>query len=447
VITQYVRIDTTDLRLGMFIADLDRPWLDTPFLFQGFLLEDEEDLRTLQRLCKYVEIDLRRSTIDLSSLKQPIAAPSRKLRQMPAAPSRTIQRLSENDRPLTGPPLAPPGVTLTAYVDDVPFHQELPRASKAYGRTKEALAELVHDALGGSDLHIDQVDEVVDDMVESMISNPDAMMWVSRLRKEDIKTYAHGIRVSVYLLALGRQLGFPTPELHQLGMAGLLLDLGNINTPRELLEKRGKLTPEEYEVVKRHVDYGLEMLSGLPKLHSNVLEGIAQHHERLNGRGYPKGLQGDDVGIFGRMAGIADSFAALTSPRPYDSTFSPSDALSKLYEASGEYFHRPLIERFVRAIGAFPVGSLVELSTGEVAVVVRHNRVRRLQPTVLLITDPGKQALDRPMGFDLLYQHSIGGDTPVRIRCGLPADAYGIDTSGYYISQTFMERPGSPPLS
>jgi HD-GYP domain-containing protein (c-di-GMP phosphodiesterase class II) len=436
VITHCVRIDTTNLRLGMFIADLDRPWLDTPFLIQGFLLEDEEDLRTLQRLCQYVEIDLRRSTIDLSPLEQLFALPSQR-----------EQRLIEDDLSPTEQPLAPPGVTLTAYVDEVPFEQELPRASEAYARTKKALAELVHDLLAGSDLQMDQVDEVVDDMAESMISNPDAMMWVSRLRTEDIETYAHGIRVSVYLLALGRHLGFPTPELRQLGMVGLLLDLGKINTPRRLLEKPGKLTPEEFEEVKRHVDYGLEMLSRSPMLHSNVLEGVAQHHERLNGRGYPKGLKGDDIGIFGRMAGIADSFAALTSPRPYNSTISPSDALWKLYDASGEYFHRPLIERFVRAIGAFPVGTLVELSTGEVAVVVRHNRVRRLQPTVLLITDPSKQPLDRPMGFDLLYQQSIGRDTPVRIRCGLPVDAYGIDTSAYYIGQALVERPSSPPLN
>jgi HD-GYP domain-containing protein (c-di-GMP phosphodiesterase class II) len=420
----------------MFIADLDRPWLDTPFLFQGFLLEDEEDLRTLQRLCQHVEIDLRRSTIDLSPLEQLLALPSQRK-----------QRLIENDLSPTEQPLALSGITLTAYVDEVPFEQELPRASEAYARTKKALAELVHDLLGGGDLHIEQVDEVVDYMAESMISNPDAMMWVSRLRIEDIETYAHGIRVSVYLLALGRHLGFPTPELHQLGMVGMLLDIGKINTPRQLLEKRGKLTPEEFEEVKRHVDYGLEMLSRSPMLNSNVLEGVAQHHERLNGRGYPKGLKADDIGIFGRMAGIADSFAALTSPRPYNSTISPSNALSKLYEASGEYFHRPLIERFVRAIGAFPVGSLVELSTGEVAVVVRHNRVRRLQPTVLLITDPSKQPLDRPMGFDLLYQQSIGRDTPVRIRCGLPVDAYGIDTSGYYIGQALVEGPSSPPLN
>jgi HD-GYP domain-containing protein (c-di-GMP phosphodiesterase class II) len=415
----------------MFVADLDRPWLDTPFLIQGFLLEDAEDLRTLQRLCQYVEIDLQRSTIDLDSLRQLF---------MPPSP----ERKRESPHSFMEQPLGPPGVELTVYADQAPFEDELPRASEAYARTKETFSELVHGVLTGGDLRIEQVDEVVDEMVESMISNPDAMMWVSRLQKEDVETYAHGIRVSVYLLALGRHLGFPTPELHQLGMAGLLLDLGKINTPRHLLDKRGKLTPEEFEEVKRHVDHGLDLLSGSHTLHSNVFEGIAQHHERLNGRGYPKGLKGDDIGIFGRMAGIADSFAALTSPRPYESTISPSDALSKLYEASGEYFHRPLIERFVQAIGAFPVGSLVELSTGEVAVVVRHNRVRRLQPAVLLITDPRKQPLDRPMGFDLLYQQPVGKETPVRIRCGLPVDAYDIDTSSYYIGQALMERPGSP---
>ena len=433
--TQFAKIDTRDLRLGMFIADLDRPWLDTPFLIQGFLLEDEEDLRTLQRLCRHVEIDLRRSTVDVSYLEQPLA-PSRQ----------TLQRIIEEDRSPAEPLLAPPGVKLTTYVEEAPFEHELPRAGEAYERTKEALQELVHDALTGSDLHVQQVDEVVNDMVASVISNPDAMMWVARLRKEDIRTYAHGIRVSVYLLALGRHLGFPTTELHQLGMVGLLLDLGKTKTPRELLEKRGKLTPEEFEEVKCHVEHGLNMLSASPTLHANVLEGVAQHHERLNGRGYPKALRGDDIGIFGRMAGIADSFAALTSPRPYGSTIAPSDALLKLYEASGEYFHRPLIERFVRAIGAFPVGSLVELSTGEVAVVVRHNRVRRLQPTVLIITDPRKQPLDRPAAFDLLYQHPVGTEAPVHIRNGLPADAYDIDTSEYYVGQRSGEKPHSAAL-
>jgi len=394
-------VDTGQLQLGMFIADLDRPWLDTPFFIQGFLLENEEDLKTLQRLCRTVVVDPLRSAMEVSG---------------------------------PTPELAPPNTALTVYVDEAPLELELPRAQETYTRSEKVLEELVHEVQAGGHLHLESVEGVVEDMVESVIANPDALMWIARLQQEHSKTYAHGVRVSVYLLALGRQLGFPASELRHLGMIGLLLDLGKTRLPAELLERRGKLNSEEFEEVKRHVAYGVEMLSGSRDLHANVLEGIAQHHERLNGRGYPKGLKGEDIGIFGRMAGIADSFAALTSPRSYDETVSPSDALSKLYDAAGEYFHGPLIERFVQAIGAFPVGSLVELSSGEVAVVVRNNRVRRLQPTVLVVTDRDKRKLEHPRQLDLLYQHEASEAEPVRIRRGLPGDAYDIDANAYFVA-------------
>lgn len=395
--------DTRSLQLGMFIADLDCPWLDTPFLLQGFLLEDEEDRKTLQRLCRTVVVDTLRSTIEVSG-------PQADLR--------------------------PPNTELKEYVEEVPLELEMPRAHKTYARSEVVLNELVHDMRTGSHLHLEKVDDVVDDMVESVIANPDALMWVARLQQEHGTTYTHGLRVSVYLLALGRQLGFPARELHHLGMTGLLLDLGKTRLPVELLGRRGKLTAAEFETVKRHVELGIEMLSGSAGVHSNVLEGIAQHHERLNGRGYPRGLKAEEIGIFGRMAGIADTFAALTSPRTYDQTVSPSDALSTLYDAAGEYFHRPLIERFVQAIGAFPVGSLVELSAGEVAIVVRHNRVRRLQPTVLVVTDRDKRKLEQPQLLDLLYQQEAPRAEPTRIRRGLPVDAYSIDANAYFVAAT-----------
>lgn len=408
---RYIKVDTTEVRLGMFVSDLDRPWLDTPFLIQGFLLEEEEDLATLQSLCRYILVDPLRSTVEL-----------------------TPNQLS----------LAPPGIELGVYVDQAPLEQELPRATEAFTRTQEVLEELVHDIHTGGHLHIDQVDEAAHDMVDSVVSNPDALMWVTRLRGQDSMTYAHGIRVSVYLLALGRHLGFPVSELHHLGMIGLLLDLGKTKLPRALLEKRDKLTAAEFELVKRHVEYSIEMLSSSATIHPIILEGIAQHHERLNGRGYPKGLSGDGIGIYGRMAGIADCFAALTSPRPYTEAISPNDALSNLYESSGEYFHAPLIERLVHAIGVFPVGSLVELSTDEVGIVIRHNRVRRLLPTVLVVTGADKTPLDRPLEIDLLNQQSRGSNAPIRILRGLPADAFGLDTSAYYIGPAPMEKPGSP---
>lgn len=409
--TRYIKVSTDNLRLGMFVADLDRPWLDTPFLIQGFLLDDKDDLRTLEHFCRYVYIDPLRSTIDLT-------------------PHRAL--------------VIPDNIKLTNYVDRAPVEEELPRAKEAYVRTKEVIQHLIHDIQTDSHLHIEHVDAVVDDIVESVISNPDALMWVALLRGGHGNVYTHGIRVSVYLLVFGRHLGFPVSELHNLGMIGLLLDIGKTKTPRELLDRNGKLTAEEFEVVKRHVDHGVKIVSGSTTVPRDVLEGIAQHHERFNGRGYPRGLSGDDIGMNGRMAGIADCFAALTSHRPYGGTISPCDALLQLY--SGDYFHRPLVEQFVQAIGAFPVGTLVELSSGEVAVVVRHNRARRLQPNVLLVTDANKQSLERPVAIDLMNQYPLGRKEPLRIRCGLPADAFGIDTSAYYIGQTPLGAPRlSPP--
>jgi len=406
--TRYIKVSTSHLRLGMFVTDLDRPWLDTPFPIQGFLLEDKDDLRTLERFCQHVYIDPLRSTVDLTS-RMALVIPS--------------------------------NIKLTTYVDKAPVEEELPRAREAYVRTKEVIQELICDIQTDSDLHIEHVDAVVNHIVDSVISNPDALMWVALLRGAHNNVYTHGIRVSVYLLVFGRYLGFPISELHNLGMIGLLLDIGKTKTPRELLSKNGKLTAEEFEEVMRHVQHGVEILSGFTTIHPEVLNGIAQHHERFNGRGYPKGLFGDDIGISGQMAGIADCFAALTSHRPYGNTISPSDALLQLY--SGDYFHRPLVEQFVQAIGAFPAGTLVELSSGEVAVVVRHNRVRRLQPNVLLVTDANKQLLERPVAIDLMNQYPLGRREPLRIRCGLPADAYGIDTSAYYIGRSPVEAPRS----
>lgn len=541
-----LKVLTLDVRLGMFIEDLDRPWLDTPFLIQGFLLEDDSDIGTLRQLCRYVYVDPVRSTVPvprtLSMVEGPVATehavpsgmrPVQVVRTAPrtqgakpaaASPRPRVVRehrpLSDPRRParekdatnvaarqivftasrsgakwrpvdpgqpaspdapagasagtlrfnplsrLKGlfqdladmrreagrpsdprpdveeehrpePSIAPPGVQLVVYRDEVPIHQELPRAEQSYKRAREILDRLAQDMRTGTRVDVEGVDEVVNDMVDSMIASPDALMWIARMRQQHSDVYSHGVQVGVYLLALGRHLGFPKTQLGYLGTMGLLLDLGKTALPRGLLEKPGRLTDDEFALVKRHVEYGLEVVSSGPKaLHPDVLEGIAQHHERLNGRGYPYGLQGEDIGVYGRMSGIADCFAAVTSPRPYADTLSVSDAMMRLYEWGGELFAQPLVEKLVQAIGVFPVGSLVELSSGEVAVVIRHNRVRRLQPKVLVIADAHKQPLRSFQTLDLLTESEEWRGGRVRVCRGLPSGAYGLDTSTCYLSAT-----------
>jgi HD-GYP domain-containing protein (c-di-GMP phosphodiesterase class II) len=184
--------------------------------------------------------------------------------------------------------------------------------------------------------------------------------------------------------------------------------------------------------MKRHVELGIKALDDSGEVDPDVREGIAQHHERLDGSGYPHGLSGASISIYGRMAGIADSFAALTSLRPYATPLAAYDALKILYSQAGTHFHAPLVEQFAQAIGIFPAGSLVELSSGEVATVLAHNRARRLEPRVLILTDPDKKLIHEPASLDLLLQPKAADGTDIKIVKGLPTGAYGLDLRQFY---------------
>jgi len=529
------KIDVKDLHVGMFVADLDRPWIDTPFLIQGFLIEEEAQIAQLQSHCDWVIVDRQRSagheyeaprvakvekrevsneprvtvtTVSRSAAatpkkkggknKAPAPRPSApspnnphsrttnaprtkvvisaadeekpqisftgKLEHLEGFSSRTpavdkgdglISRifggfrglLTQEDvekfedrvsivenRPVERPSVLPQHIQLTIYEDQRAVEEELAPANTAYSRTADLLGKLVDDLKVGGKLEIEQVQEVVEDMVDSMVRNPDALLWVARLREKDLTTYGHGLQVAVYLVAFGRHLGFPKTQLGHLGQTGLLLDIGKIKMPRELLEKNGPLTPDEFTLIKTHVSRGLEILHETPNFHPDIMDGIAQHHERHNGTGYPFGLAGEAIGIFGRMAGITDCFAAMTKRRPYADAISSYEALKSLSGWSGEFFHEAMVEQFVQSVGVFPVGSLVELSSGEVSIVVSHNKVRRLKPRVLVVTGPDKTPSKFPMMLDLLYDPKLGGDKPVYIRRGLPTGAYGLDPREYYLS-------------
>jgi HD-GYP domain-containing protein (c-di-GMP phosphodiesterase class II) len=512
------KIPSHELKVGMFVADLDRPWVDTPFLLQGFLIEDDEQLRELQAHCEFVIVDRARSVGDqfvappasaqaASRSPIPMQAPSSQpapgkdnappradaTRDSPAVHAvadgkpRYVIRYDESAKraamsapgavvdasaPRPGlierlfggllgrrghardepPPvealvapvesaqefesrtsLLPPGTMAQSYRDSVTVEQEVPRARAVVTQASDLLEKLVNDIRLGQSFEVDRVEEIVDDMVESIVRNPDALMWLARMREQDITTYGHGLQVSVYLTAFGRHLGFPKHDLALLAQVGLLLDIGKIRLPKNLLEKQGRLTAEEFETAKQHVRHSMEILAQTPNFDPQVLAGIEQHHERMNGSGYPNGLEGLDIGIFGRMAGIVDTFAALTNHRPYADALSSYEALRNITGWAGDYFHEPLVQQFVSSVGVFPVGSLIELSSGEVAVVVAHNKVRRLKPRVLVVTAPDKTRVDFPVMIDLLYDPKRGGETAAFIKRGLPAGAYGLDLSDYYL--------------
>src|SRR5688572_18645884 len=385
------KINSPDLKVGMFVADLDRPWVDTPFLLQGFLIEDEAQIATLRTHCEFVIVDRARSVGDQFEAPAPSAANPAPLRrplgsaspQQPApakpgasaaepppreappkparqgkvlnledvtrrAGSRTPGAVPEEDdgegmigrmfRGLFGgrkekgsapppppraedPPetpqeyearaaLLPPGIQPQTYVNQTTVEEEAPRAREVVAQAGELLDKLVADIRIGQSFEVDRVEEIVDDMVESIVRNPQALMWVAKLREQDIGAYGHGLQVSVYLTSFGRHLGFPKTQLSQLAQIGLLLDIGKMRLPRAILDKQGRLTDDEFEAAKLHVEHGLEILKESGGFDPSILHGIEQHHERMNGSGYPRGLSGEEIQIFGRMSGIVDCFAA-----------------------------------------------------------------------------------------------------------------------------------------
>jgi HD-GYP domain-containing protein (c-di-GMP phosphodiesterase class II) len=359
--------------------------------------------------------------------------------------SRESRTSAQKNSELDMTSILPQGVSLTVYENTTSVEAELPRARQAFTHGENVARDIARQIEAGEIPDIPAVKACVDNIVDSMIANPDAMMFIARLRDEAIDIYQHGVKVSLYLIALGRHLGIPMAQLAELGLIGMLADIGKIKLPRALLAKPGALTPVEFDIVRGHVNLSLASLDGLAGLTPAVLQGIAQHHERLDGSGYPNGLTSDQIGVYGRMTAIADSFSAMTSPRPYADAFLAQEALLNLYDWGGTSFSTTLVEQFVQAIGVFPVGSLVELSNGEIAVIVAHNRVRRLEPRVLVLTWPDKTPLGIPLERDL-FEMGKSSLNRLRITKGVRMNAFNRTIRDHYLlSDAEIDRSSAAP--
>ena len=550
------RISCEYLIEGMFVAELDRPWLDTPFLIEGILVTDPQELATFKRICHYVYVDLDKSNKDVVSeiarahrlteshqsgnshlmavtklrssvevsnnystaenaedtkrkarlqTNRKIHAAFEKVRgdwddvhnesdvkskgrrrfqtrndtkvtqetrgkftglvrsiaddvtyeetladravqwvkdlfggkaspDELAAQNKKVRHAIRQDL-LQSKGLSADGrakVRFVTYPDKVSAADETPRALKAFGSGEMVLGQLIQDIRNGKVPAVESVKIVVDEMVDSMIDNPDALLWIARLREDHVVTYNHGVKVGLYMVALGRHLGFPRKELSTLGLIGMLADVGKTRLPRALLDKPGMLSSNEYAIAKEHVKLGIEALKETGQLTPEVELGISQHHERMDGSGYPSGLKGHEISVYGRMAAIADCFAALITPRAYANPQPPQEALMTLYEWGEKSLHQPLVEQFVQAVSVFPVGSMVELTSGEICVVLAHNRVKRLEPKVLVLTWPDKTPLATPVERDLMANPRDFNNKPIRIARGLAAGAYGLKLRDYY---------------
>ncbi|MDH5485895.1 MAG: HD-GYP domain-containing protein [Gammaproteobacteria bacterium] len=412
------KINVQDLKVGMYVRELDRPWRETPFLFQGFEIRDEDEIRELRRYCQYVLIDtpeLHQKTHPRTQVEKVIA-------------EKQLQR-KQTERDIlikvsTQPHLKP------TYRDKSTLEQEIGVAREIHHETRELVYTLLEDVRLGKNINSLGAKKVVGEMVESVIRNPDALTTFAQLKKKDEYTAQHSMRVCILALSFGRHLGFDHNELNLLGIGALLHDIGKMKVPSEILNKPGVLNEYEYTQMKSHVPHGVAILEKTPGIPRPAIEVARCHHERYAGSGYIGGLKGDQIGLYGMIGGIVDCYDAISSDRAYHTGMSAHAALKKMYEWRHRDFHPGLVEQFIQCMGIYPIGSVVELNTGEIGVVVTMNRVRRLKPRVALVLQPDFDPVQCSTTVDLKDYKTRDG-RPCEIDRVLEPGIYGINPVNY----------------
>lgn len=433
-----LKIAINDLQLGMFVSALDRPWLETPFLLQGFLIKSSDDIDELRKHCTYVYIDILKGRAPLKikssriNAKKTGAAAKTGHSRADKDVAHIAASLDGSDRQNYWETVFPHR-TLKKYPEIRPMEDELSTAQHVFKDLSVCVSEMMLQIERKAVLEVKAVKDALNPMIDSVMRNPDACIWLARMKNRDSYTYKHSMAASVWAVALGRQLGLPRIDLSTLATGTLLIDIGKLQLPQGILNKPERLTRGEFEIIKTHVDVGVNMLKDSTEATRVVLEMIATHHERHNGKGYPKKLKGTQIPIFGRIAAIADCYDAMTSDRTYAPAVSPSFAVRKLYEWRNIDFQAELVEEFIQAIGIYPAGTLVELSTGEIGIVIAENRERRLRPKILLLLDDQKHLLKDSRMLNLREVELTDTGESLDIVASLEPGAYGISPDTIYL--------------
>jgi HD-GYP domain-containing protein (c-di-GMP phosphodiesterase class II) len=421
--TTLTKISVEDLRLGMYVCDIDRPWLETPFLFQGFEVCTQEEIEELKRYCK--EVYIGADVNDVVRRYSPRSVDDRRRRMSFFTDS---QKKLEFE--LLKKANAPNRTAKPCYTNQTTLEEEVAAITHIYEESTAIIKTVMQDARFGKSLDIPGTKKVVGQMAESVIRNPDALMSFAQLKKKDEYTALHSLRVCILALTFGRHLGFDLEQLYVLGIGALLQDVGKMRIPDEILKKPGPLTEQEFTLMKSHVPRGVTILASTKRIPQGAIEIVERHHERCDGSGYMNGLRGDEIGIFGTIGGLVDCYDALTSDRPHQASTPAHIALRKLYEWRDKAFDKELAQQFIECMGIYPIGSVVKLNTGEVGVVITTNRVRRLRPKVTLVLKPDRTPYATPKTIDLMRQ-SRNGSHPAEIDQVLEPHAYDIDPVTY----------------
>lgn len=396
------RIDVADLRVGMYINDLNCDWMSHPFLRKRFLLADEEDIHKISGAGIHeVYIDTKKG------LDAPHAPTVREVKKQL---EHEILHIAQQEH---------------APLQAVETGEEIRNARLIHDEANQIITDILQDVRLGRQVQLERVEPSIARMTGSILRNNGALLSLCRIKSKDNYTFRHSVSVGALMVSFCNALGMDKQTIHLAGIGGMLHDIGKMKVPDRILNKPDRLTEAEFEVMKCHVMESKQILVQTDGISDLSIQVAVQHHERHDGSGYPAGLKGEEISQLGQMAAIVDVYDALTSERCYHKAMAPTDALRKIYEWSKFHFNPQLVQAFMRSIGIYPVGTLVMLESGRLAVVVEQNDNNLIAPKVKVVFSSRSNTYIPPEIVDLSRRLGAGGGD--RIVRHESAGKWGID--------------------
>ena len=370
------QIEAKNLKLGMYVSKLDRPWKETPFLLQGFMIQHPDQISQIKEYCDFVYIDQQKSVhaANNSHASKPQVTTTLKESKRPKAKRNLISGLFHRKKQIWEQRL-----NLNK--------QKLDEAEKSYKSSLNLVQSTMQNIKMGQSIDTKAIKETVASSVDNIFNQSEAMLLMSRLKSKDEYTSQHSLNVSVIAIALGNYVGLNQKQLNEVGLCGILHDMGKMLTPDEVLNKPGKLSEEELKIMQQHPVDGHEILSSTDGIMHEAIHVAHAHHEWLNGTGYPQGLSGNDLSLYNRIVTIADAFDAITSDRIYKKGATVESALQIIHNHRGTAFDPVLATQFIEEIGIYPLGTVVELHNGEIGIVMHTSPEKRLRPWIKILLD------------------------------------------------------------
>ncbi|MBV1932792.1 MAG: DUF3391 domain-containing protein [Porticoccaceae bacterium] len=397
MVIKQVQISVADLTPGMFVCRLDRPWSNTPFPIQGFHIRSGADISTLQTYCSYVYIDVAREPMSLDSNGVGWQPGDRRVNTRSVAKSdrRRVSRGGGDEEPW--PPIR---VHAGVYETTVTLRKEVEQAKHIVRDLRANLSLVSRQISRGKLADYETLKNNVGGMVESVLRCPDAFTWLVRLRGKDRHIHDHSLRSSLWAVQFARYIGMDKKEISVLCLGTLLKDIGKTKVSNALLRKQNRTDEEEREYYN-YVSYGVEMLRNTLKIEPRVISVVRYHAERHNGQGFPERISGTKIPLLARIAGIATAYDLICFPIEINHPSAPSRAVSLLYNMRGDAFQEDLVVQFIQSVGLYPTGTLVELTTGDIGVIVEQHPQFRLTPQVAILGQSSDNLNDNIFLIDL----------------------------------------------